>query len=385
VALALVVGLAGLAGLGRDAAAAPAAPSTPSTVPPGPDASGTVWLCRPGLASNPCISNLTTTVVGPSGAGHIMRTPVAKNPPIDCFYVYPTVSSQKTVNATLTIDPEERAVATLQASRFSADCRVYAPMYPQITRSGLGGGATKANLLTAYDGVLSAWKDYLANYNKGRGVVFIGHSQGASMLIRLLKSQVDPAPAIRKRLVSALLMGGNVTIPIGKAVGGDFAHIPVCRSNGQVGCVVAYSSFLDPPPTNSLFGRVGSGVSALSGDGANAKLQVLCVNPASVSGGTGTLQPYATTGSVLGSIGSGRKTPWVESTDQYSARCQSAGGATWLQVSVIHHASDTRPSVSQTLGPAWGLHLYDVNLALGNLVSLVASQAKAYASHQQRG
>ena len=120
-------------------------------------------------------------------------------------------------------------------------------------------------------------------------------------------------------------------------------------------------------------------MSALSGDGSNAKLQVLCVNPASVPGGTGTLQPYATTGSVLGSIGSGRKTPWVESTDQYSARCQSAGGATWLQVSVIHHAGDTRPSVSQTLGPAWGLHLYDVNLALGNLVSLVASQAKAYA------
>jgi hypothetical protein len=258
-------------------------------------------------------------------------------------------------------------------------------MYSQITLSGLGGGATQADVLTAYDGVLSAWKDYLANYNKGRGVVVIGHSQGASMLIRLLKSQVDSAPAIRKRLVSALLMGGNVTVPIGKTVGGDFDHIPACRSNGQVGCVLAYSSFLDPPPTNSLFGRVGSGVSALSGDGSNATLQVLCVNPASLSGGTGTLQPYATTGSVLGSIGSGRKTPWVEATDQYSSRCQSARGTTWLQVSVIHHAGDTRPSVSQTLGPAWGLHLYDVNLALGNLVSLVASQAKAYASDQQRG
>jgi hypothetical protein len=353
---------------------------TSSTGSPGVDRSGIVWLCRPGLASNPCISNLTTTVVGPSGPSHEQRTPVPKNPPIDCFYVYPTVSAQTTVNANLDIDPQERAVANLQASRFSADCRVYAPMYPQVTLSGLGGGATQANLLIAYNGVLAAWKDYLANYNKGRGVVFIGHSQGASMLIRLLKSQVDPKRAVRTHMVSALLMGGNVTVPIGKTVGGDFKRIPACRSTVQIGCVVAYSSFLDPPPTNSLFGRVGAGVSLLTGDGPNPKLQVLCVDPASLSGGTGTLQTYAPAGTILGSIGSGSNTPWVESLDQYSAHCQYTGGISWLQVNVIPHAGDTRPAVTQTLGPTWGLHLDDVNLALGNLVSLVKSQAKAYAS-----
>ena len=353
---------------------------TTTTVPPGADPSGIVWLCRPGLASNPCISNLTTTVVGPSGASHEQRTSVPKNPPIDCFYVYPTVSAQTTVNANLDIDPQERAVANLQASRFSADCRVYAPMYPQVTLSALGGGATQANLLIAYNGVLAAWKDYLANYNKGRGVVFIGHSQGASMLIRLLKSQVDPKSAVRKQMVSALLMGGNVTVPIGKTVGGDFKHIPACRSMVQIGCVVAYSSFLDPPPANSLFGRVGAGVSLLTGDGPNPKLQVLCVDPASLSGGTGTLQTYAPTGTILGSIGSGSNTPWVESLDQYSAHCQYTDGISWLQVNVIPHAGDTRPAVTQSLGPTWGLHLDDVNLALGNLVSLVKSQAEAYAS-----
>jgi hypothetical protein len=353
---------------------------TDSAVPPGADRSGTVWLCRPGLAGNPCISDLTTTVVGPDGASHEQRTPVPKNPPIDCFYVYPTVSAQTTSNANLDIDPQERAVATLQASRFSADCRVYAPMYPQVTLSALGSGGTQAHLRIAYDGVLAAWKDYLANYNKGRGVVFIGHSQGASMLIRLLKSQVDPKPAVREHMVSALLMGGNVTVPTGKTVGGDFKRIPACGSTVQIGCVVAYSSFLDPPPSNSLFGRVGAGVSTLAGDGPNPKLQVLCVDPASLAGGTGTLQTYAPTGTILGSIGSGSNTPWVEPLDQYSAHCQYTGGISWLQVNVIPHAGDTRPAVTQTLGPTWGLHLDDVNLAVGNLVSLVKSQAKAYAS-----
>jgi hypothetical protein len=384
VVLGLLVGLAGAAGTA--AAASTATTTTATNAPggstPGADASGTVWLCRPGLASNPCISSLTTTVVGPNGATTVQRTPVAKNAPIDCFYVYPTVSQQMTVNANLTIDPQERAVAYAQASRFSSACRVYAPMYPQLTVSALSGGATTANLLIAYNGVLAAWKDYLAHYNKGRGVVFIGHSQGASMLIRLLKSQVDPNPAVRARMVSALLMGGNLTVPIGKAVGGDFKKIPACRSNGQTGCVVAYSTFIDPPPANSLFGRVGAGVSLLTGDGANPKLQVLCVNPASLSGGTGTMQPYAPRGTILGSIGAGSATPWVESLDQYSSRCQYTGGISWLQVNVIPHQGDTRPVVTQTLGPTWGLHLYDVNLSLGNLVSLVGSQARDYASNK---
>ena len=66
--------------------------------------------------------------------------------------------------------------------------------------------------------MLSAFRDYLAHYNDGRGIVFIGHSQGAVILIRLLQQEVDRTPALRNRLVSALLMGGNVTVPKGQLV-----------------------------------------------------------------------------------------------------------------------------------------------------------------------
>lgn len=45
---------------------------------------------------------------------------------------------------------------------------------------------------------------------------------------------------------------------------------------------------------------------------------------------------------------------------------------------MIPHQGDTRPVVTHSLGPTWGLHLDDVNLSLGNLTSLVKSQAKAY-------
>ena len=41
-------------------------------------------------------------------------------------------------------------------------------------------------------------------------------------------------------------------------------------------------------------------------------------------------------------------------------------------------AGDPRPTVSATLGPEWGYHLDDVNLALGNLVTDVGSEEAAY-------
>ena len=73
----------------------------------------------------------------PGGAADVEPAAPAADPPIDCFYVYPTVSRQKTINANLTIDPEERAVAAAQAARFSQVCRVYAPMYPQLTLAAI--------------------------------------------------------------------------------------------------------------------------------------------------------------------------------------------------------------------------------------------------------
>ena len=79
-------------------------------------------------------------------------------------------------------------------------------MYRQRTAASLqkGLGNDPAADQVAYESLLSGWEDYLAHDNDGRPVVFIGHSQGAAMLIRLLRSQIDPHPALRKQMVSAL-------------------------------------------------------------------------------------------------------------------------------------------------------------------------------------
>jgi len=354
------------------------------------DRAGVEWLCRPGQGDDPCTTSLTTTVLPRSGPVYVQHFTDASDPKIDCFYVYPTVSPQLGIVANLHIDPAETAVAEAQASRFSQVCRVYAPMYPQLTLHAIvdPGGITAADALKAYEGVAKAWEDYLAHYNDGRGVVLIGHSQGSAMLIALLRRQVDNDPAVRRHLVSAIIAGGNVTVPIGKDVGGSFDNIPACRSEAQTGCVIAYSSFDMQPPANSLFGRPGQGVSSLSPGSAlpTSKLEVLCVNPASLSGGSAPLDPFFPSVSIAAGLGAQSAgaprvpTPWLAEPGLYSGQCLYRHGASWLQVSAPIDPGDTRAVVRQTLGPTWGLHLVDINIALGNLVAAVGAEAVAYTS-----
>jgi hypothetical protein len=352
----------------------------------------TVWLCRPGIPDNPCDADQTATVVHPDGTTSVQTAIPASAPSIDCFYVYPAVSQQLAVNADLTIDPEEREVAIIQASRFSKVCNVYAPMYREITGWGEmipGTYSPQSNAAaSANASLLSAWNDYLTHYNQGRGVVLIGHSEGASVLIDLVKSQLDPNPSIRRLLVSVLILGGNVLVPVGKDVGGSFLNIPACQKSQQTGCVIAYSMFDTTPSTNAYFGLVKPAqlVPWQSISQAEAAyLQVLCTNPASLAGGTGVLDPYFTTilsGGVLfqpiiAPVPS-PPSPWVNYPDLYTAQCMNSKGASWLQIHDIAGPGDHR-WVVHSPGSQQGLHIFDLNLALGNLVKLVGEEAAAYA------
>ena len=260
-----------------------------------------------------------------------------------------------------------------------------APAYRQITLRALEhpNRITHADAVIAYDSVLSAFRDYMAHFNHGRGIVFVGHSQGAAILIQLLKREVDGKPGVRRRLISAILLGGNVTVPEGRSVGGDFGHIPACRSSRQTGCVVAYSSFTSRPPQNSQFGRTtsDSGVRLLAPHNPSPALRIMCVNPASPAGGTALLDPYLPS-LVLAFLPAGSApkvhTPWVSAPGEYRARCESSGNATWLQVTRVAGNTDRRPLLAHLRDPALGLHILDVNIALGNLVRLVRDEAASY-------
>jgi hypothetical protein len=347
--------------------------------------SNTVWLCMPGAPNNPCEQDLTATVVNADGTTEIEPASVAQDPPIDCFYVYPTVSGQTTLNANLNIDPEEKAIAVAQAQRFSSVCKVYAPMYRQLTLSAINSAGSDLTALAAaqklaYSDVLSAWRDYRAHYNHGRGVVLMGHSQGTGMLTTLITKEIDPNPSERRLLVSALMIGGNVLVPKNWDVGGSFRNIPACLSDTETGCVIAYNSFLEQPGADSNFGKPSAGPGATPGaDYSN--LETLCTNPASLSGGSGDLKFYNHTGTFPGVIGAllintPASTPWVSYPGLYTAHCETVNGVTWLQVDVNNIPGDQRSIVTEYDG--LGLHLYDYSLAMGNLIDIVQKQAQAY-------
>jgi hypothetical protein len=335
--------------------------------------SGTVWLCRPGKASNPCDLNRSKTVVRASGDKTVVGADPDQDSPFDCFYVYPTVSKEPGMNADLEIQKEETDVAMFQASRFSQTCQVWAPMYRQNTHAAFDAhpdlNLPAASAKIAYDSVASGFGDYLLHYNHGRPIVFLGHSQGAAILIKLLSSIVDHNPPLRSRVAQAVLLGGDVETSPGSTTGGSFTHLPICARTGQAGCVIAYSSFPSTPPATALFGRPGQGVALQSGQTAKTGVQVACVNPAAISGGAAALDPF-----FLGTAKDAVTTPWIEYPGLYSAQCEKGtDGSAWLQVTKTTGPADQRPIVTVAPTADYGYHLNDPNLALGDLVTDVAA------------
>jgi hypothetical protein len=350
----------------------------------------TVWLCFPGHRPDPCTPGLSTTVYTPTLKQKIgvQRPKRVAHPGIDCFYVYPTVSDQKTGDANLHVDPEERSIALYQTARYSQYCRVFAPMYRQETIVAIGNGefgkpTTKPDPALGYSDVRNAFLTYLRKYNQGRGFVLIGHSQGSFELRELISKEVDPKPLVRKLLVSAILLGGNVVVKNRTGIGGDFKHIPACRSARQTGCVIAYSTFDQPPPSGTLFGKA---VSPTFKPLNNPRLQVLCTNPAALGGGSGVItpgqpsQPFAP-GTLIAAGIAGLNwtvptppTVWWSAPGAYRARCETINGATVLMISPLRGAPLPTPSPT----PVWGLHLLDTAIALGNLIADVKTEAASF-------
>jgi len=212
------------------------------------------------------------------------------------------------------------------------------------------------------------------------------------VLTQLMRNEIDGKP-VQSKLISALLLGTSLAVPKGKDVGGAFQHIPLCHSASQVGCAIAYASFRStiPPPANSRFGRA---------QGEN--MQAACVNPAALGGGSGELHAYLSAAgrSIVGSAAEPRpwvtpakpiETPFVSVPGLLTAQCVANDKGSYLEVTV--HGNPADPRVDDIAGDvmangepnaSWGLHLIDVNLAMGNLVDIVREQGKAFVAANKK-
>ncbi len=334
------------------------------------------WLCGPGVADDPCRGDLTTRSFASDGTSSVSTPEISSK--VDCFYVYPTVSNQLGPNATQSADPEVRSIAIYQAQQFSSKCRVFAPLYRQVTAIGVTAASQTrdgAPYSVGYEDVAEAFRAYVRE-NPDRGFVLVGHSQGSRILRALLHREVESVPAVRKRLVGAIIPGANANVD-------EFPLVPACAELGQTGCLVSWHTFNETPPGNARFGRTDTDPVGAALDLPRGK--VACVDPVGLSGepmrslvpsapfapgliGTLLLRLYG------GPPPTSPDTPWLEPADRYTASCVSDNGASVLRIEPVGAARKLSPQPDAT----WGVHLVDVNLPLGNLLTIVGAQADAF-------
>jgi hypothetical protein len=355
--------------------------SAQAPAPVAPDyAKDSTWLCLPGRADT-CSTPLATTALNPNGYGSNGPSTVAKDPPIDCFYVYPTVSRDQGMNSDL-LPGEEKLAAETQFARFASVCRTFAPMYRQMTVSAVIAFTTgvdiRAASIVAYGDVAAAWKNYLATRNNGRPFVLIGHSQGSLMLQLLIANEIEKNPAVAARMKLAIIPGFDVIVPQGKLVGGTFKKTPLCSRAGETGCVISWTSFREKnvPPVGAIFG-----ISDQPG------MTVGCVNPGRPGARDWVpLDSYwfarssyqVPGGPIQWSSEGPPPTPYLHATDLVSAKCINDGPRGYLWIRTNADPKDKRTdriggevAVMGMFLPGWGMHLADVPEAQGDLIRQV--------------
>lgn len=375
----------------EQAAAAPSAPTQAPASEPTSNATNygdmANWLCRPGKTDDSCKVDISATVIQPDGSTEVETFEHDPDAPIDCFYVYPTVSLDPYTFSDLVPGPEEHSVVRTQLARFGSKCRLFAPMYRQFSlgalRAGRGTGDSvpqRGSREDANADVDGAWKWYLENENNGRGFVILGHSQGSGQIMRMIAEHVDGKP-VQEQLVSAIVLGSSVQVPKGTDVGGTFKNIPVCHSADQFGCVLSYSTFREtvPPSDTSGFGRGRDGMEAV------------CTNPAALDGSEAmTPDAYFSTAGVDWLKTANIATPYVKVPGLISTQCVRKNDHHYLEVRI--HADPNDPRADDHGGdviadgkpdPNWGLHLIDANVGIGDLARVIEQQGAAWrAAHQ---
>jgi len=371
--IALVTALALIAA--APAPAQPAAPRAPNYT------NDSTWLCLPSRADI-CSTPLATTALSANGYGSNGKSEVAKDPPLDCFYVYPTVSNDQAMNSDLNPGREEKIATEAQFARFASVCRTYAPIYRQMTVAAVAayaaGGDISQAAAIAYRDVLAAWRNYLATRNQGRPFVLIGHSQGSLMLQQLIAREIENKPAIAGRMKLAIIPGFDVLVPQGRLVGGTFKKTPLCSREGETGCVMTWTSFREKnvPPRNALFGVADK-----------AGMTVGCVNPARPGSRDWVkLDSYwyahssypVPGGPIQWSSEGAPPTPYLRTEGLVSGKCINDGQRGYLW---IHTNSKAGEKWTDHIGgevgmlgmflPGWGMHLADVAEAQGDLIRQV--------------
>lgn len=351
---------------------------TPTTASPD-YADKASWACRPDVDGDACDGDLTAVEVLPNGTTQRVTHQPAPAPKIDCFYIYPTVDLNVLAGLHQNIQDKSEPYKTtaLQAARLSEVCRVFAPLYRQVTIGTYLTASEDRGLCfdVAYDDVRRAFEHYLQNDNQGRGFVIYGHSQGGQITSRLVRERIETDSALRARLVAALPIGWPIGTDASQSTGGSFKTVPICKTKQELGCAMGYRTYAAGnvfPTDSAQFSEGSVSVCTLPSDPASSQTTLSrSYFPSNLDSG----------GMFPASIAS--QAPYVLYRRMYKARCVSQGSSKAMEVSLAQEAGDARPNPlnfsSLILAGSNGTHILDVQFTEGDLIDVIAAKAAAYA------
>lgn len=281
----------------------------------------------------------------------------------DVFYIHPTTYFSKDGwNAPIAMQGEalerlESGVLRFQASAFNGCCRVFAPRYRQATLYAFmsDGPSTLEAYELAYEDVLAAFRQFLAERNQGRPFILAGHSQGSMHGMRLLQEEIAGTP-VQLRLIAAYLVGFSTPADMG-------VDMAPCAGPEDIRCIANWNSVTQDA---DIDGWTQTGLIWLDGKYqpiAGRKLN--CVNP--LTGAAGTSAPAAANKGAL---------PFVPADIPLRTPLPAFTGADCKDVLIVDPPADTRGFRSGVF--AGDYHIYDYNLFYMNLRETFAAKVAAF-------
>lgn len=171
---------------------------------------------------------------------------------VDVFFVAPTVYGGNEQQVNMPIDDAKARKSFLGATNmekgiYDTDCNFYAPYYRQtslFSYDKMEPQQQEGYLSYAYGDVKAAFEYYLANENGGRPIVLAGFSQGADMVIRLLKDEFSD-PTLQGQLVAAYVIGSDIT----QEELAQYPQLKMAQGENDIGVIVSFCS--ESPETSS--------------------------------------------------------------------------------------------------------------------------------------
>jgi hypothetical protein len=335
-----------------------------------------MWYSRPGMgATDPAryVPQEASSAETPASEQALAPSPTPSATPAGpgyaVFFVHPTSYLQPAIGADAPWnaplgdkDAEARARLFLRgmASPFSGAAEIWAPKYRQAVFGAFLTDKPEANqaLDLAYRDVSQAFDFFVATARKDEPIVLAGHSQGALMVLRLLREKVVGTP-LEKRVAMVYPIGW----PISVAHDLPALGLPACATPDQAGCIATWSSFAEPADPSQLLERFTAtpGFDGQPrGDGP-----IVCTNPI-----TGTLNGTAPAEDNLGTLKPASDFSSGELiTGVVPARCDPTTG-----LLMIGDPPDLGPGVL----PGNNYHVYDIPLFWANLKADVTRRLAAW-------